>query len=1429
MSARRLLSVLIAIAVGLSTLPLGMAGLAEAYGDSFVERYEVYYEAWNEETGQMEDTLAMEGSDYLFTPIEGTTQVWFQMINPEIPLHALRIRAICWVGADQYIYTVYDMINQTDLLNLTDSEMMPVSLSLVDEMLQPAPVAGISVTASGNPPQMIGDPGAIDTQWDDQGAGDLDWNEPGTGDPNGYDQGTGDPNWNEPGEGDPSGYDQGTGDQNWNDLGTGDQGGNDADIGIANLDDQSAGDLYNANQNIGNEPEIDQDIANTEWNGDLDTTEYQEDQGGVVPFRATADLLDNVNTDTVGQPASDYARVLFGGTELYAVDFGGSENDPPIAMLPENTHVIFDKNNASRQPEIPGVSETYKLVTLVNNSMVGYVKESGVYVLTEDEKKIYMQTIQPQPLEKFDTDFLRIDAQGVVLTLETSGASPIAELSLNELVTYLPGSLVPSYCTDLTTGQQYVYVMTAGGQQGYIPKAAAKFLTSTEYQEYLSADVFPDSRPSDYAWARNATMYRMPGEAAQTLGAQAVVKLLEGAEYPVQRQDSQNRYRIQLFVEDYESGARGYVLMSQLQFDAAAEQYKNDQEAQKNAAPPMPQHDNEYARINDGGADLYRDLGITRIETLPKGTIVSYMNDQEKDKVRWLYVLVQGTNLAGNVDLSNVTFLTAQEKNIYEQEMTVGNTESNYAYVNVDGTPLYDKAFNANKGTRSRGDVVVFQASSQEPILLKDGKAMLRIELPNNDHAYIAKSAISFVSKAQEDEIRNPVVEAPVTYQPGTMRYGRISSSSRVFVRAAASDTSAEVARLTKDNIVLVTDRVAAGSDYWYKVVLSDSKTEGFIRSDLVTLVNDADNQLLDQTQSITPPKKEEPQPIPVPQPPAQQISGYMRAKQLAPLVDWPSVGAIMRAAVDKGTVLYVTGQQYGEDGKTLFHSTRYGETFGYIQATYMEALTPAELQAYLQSTLVTAPPAVTAPPVSSNMQSGYGLVLDNNVNFRTGTSTSSSALGKLSKNTIVRLVGETTVGDYVWYQAESGGKTGYLRGDYLMPLTVQQYLSVVSSPSYNQGGNVITPQATANTSGINTNTWSTPKPGASSGISFVTIPPLASASPDPNASASPDPSASPSIDPSASPGDGVGTATPTVDPLATLPPLENVDFPEQDTEGASPPSLLIILLVILLLGGGGGYGYYVYNNERKKKAKEAAQRNAAEARSKAQAAMQGTAGQPAVRRPVPPGAPQPGQQPGKPGQPGQPVKPGIPPQTAQRPGAPAQPGQPLRPNPYARPTQSGTGTPGQPRPGQTMQPGQPVQPGQQRPAQPGQARPMQPGQPGQPGQQPRQGTQPAGQARPMQPSQPQPGMARPPQPGQPPRTMEVTSTAPRAQVDGKPVQGVQPNPYARNTEGTDAVTPPQQPPRSQPTKPEAIDDDAPATDGESRRRRRRTDFTEGM
>ena len=949
-------------------------------------------------------------------------------------------------------------------------------------------------------------------------------------------------------------------------------------------------------------------------------------------------LLFEQSLEQMPSPETNQAKAKAEGVGVYALP-----GDPqPIQILGSENRITLVYDDPAASMRYDGDGRLWVLVSAEVNGEPyrGYMRYQDVDVLTQAEVDA-RDNPEPEPPEMEtmpnpETDQANVVVDGALLTSLPGGGNTLRLINAGTRVTFLQSDPYAMQ-NDPTNGKLYVYVQEPGGVKGYLYYKDVQFMTQAEVED---AKVKLPERET------NTLRILADGVAAKSS--------VNGADlFPVARGEyvsflhndssaSQNASDGSLWLYVEYNGQRGF-----LKYDAAQAAFltKAEEDALKPPPTPMPDHETDRLLVRAaGGVSLYAQAGGQTVAlTAPKDAVLDYQVSDSRpyqnlpDGSLWLYVSYNGQKGYLKYDAAQASFLTkAEEQQLFPPEKeTMPPPESDVLRVLSDSLTLYQAAGSQTAVTTVAKDTYLtyHAGDSHAQQHTQDGKLWLYVGVyGKNGYVQYNTSAMRFLSAQEAELYKNP----QTTFAPGTTGYAMVTKND-VQVRSSPAGSVSDKVNATA--VVKITELKTASDGYQYAFVeytaAGGATKNGWIRSDMMRLMTpDEINQYLNP---VTPPP-----PTSTP----TQVTGFMKTNvPYVPLLAWPNIGASPVAILpNAGTVVYVQQQEFGQD-KNTWCFVNYNGSLGYILYNYLTPMTTAEVNKYLNDSK--APVPTPAPTYSPNAFSGYALLVKNSVNFRSGASGSASVLRQLKQGTIVRVINEVSAEGYTWYQCESGGVTGYLRGDMISPLTVGQYQTIVSSQSYDQNGNIITPTATAKAS-IAPATWAPPG-GSSNPITFITIPPLVSASPSPT----PDPSASPTVDPLASPTgtDGaLGSLTPSPDPLATLPPPVEPTYPTQETSSFSPPGLLLALVVLLVIVAGGLYGYSVYNKARRKQAQEQAKRLADEARKKAQQAQIASGAQPAVRRPVPP------TQPGAPGTPGTPG---------------AQTPRPLA-NPYARPQGQG-------------------------------------------------------------------------------------------------------------------------------------------------------------
>ena len=447
-----------------------------------------------------------------------------------------------------------------------------------------------------------------------------------------------------------------------------------------------------------------------------------------------------------------------------------------------------------------------------------------------------------------------------------------------------------------------------------------------------------------------------------------------------------------------------------------------------------------------------------------------------------------------------------------------------------------------------------------------------------------------------------PITEPPMTAPPATdipataepEQYTGFALTNRtVALRTGISNADeAIIDRLEANELLVVSGQgYEQGTGAAWSIVSTLAGVSGMVPDSALTRINPQEAQYyLDRwavehatpTPDVTPTATMEP----------PQVAGYaMTIGDNVYFRNMPSTTSDIRDVLRQGVVVYVNGQQY-VDG-VAWHIVQYNSQWGYIRADMLRFMSPAEVQAYLNSQATPAPTLITTPqPYDPNGLSSYGYVTSSTVNFRKEASTSSSRIAVLRQYAMCLVLGTTEVNGTTWYHVRYNNQDGYLSGNFFRQMSIAEWEEFLGSSEYQQGiinntqtntnntGSTGSTGSTGTSGGVvspedqTVNTWTNPNSGLN--VSYQPFDPFATPEPIAQDTASPTETASP-------------TASPTIAPLPT------VQLPyEQEEEGGGSAVGWIIGVVLLLLIGGGGYAYVLYRqNKRRLAAQRAAQRRA--------------------------------------------------------------------------------------------------------------------------------------------------------------------------------------------------------------------------------------------
>ena len=1233
MAFRRLFCLMLALALLLPCTAFASPGLMDIT---------VYYQSGTDETGQPIVVSAVRGVDYDWAYTDQTqTRIWIQVLPGSlVPLNYVRITALIDDGMGGVSeYTYFDVMTGQEWLNLETSETTPLALQL--RSADGATIQGDTLTLSYNAYTPGGTvdptPPAVETPA-------IEYEQlPAYEDPRGRVTGQNAALYSAP---------------------NGDY--------VASV---SADALVTFQQ--GMEFSTQHDAQGGLWclvaledgtQGYLKMSEFRF---------LTADeayQLDHPQ-QSWEEPETPYAVV--GGNGAMGYDAYGQPaydaNGQPVTLLPDarvyyTGNRFYDANNRILM----------EVVLLPEGTQSAYIYLDDVsYFMNTQQATEYQESLKEQ-MPEHETDFLR-----------PNGGAPLRSADGSESGSYFSGEEVLRLTGEsFHIGNTLVLGVSVhpDGASGYVTLSdISHFMTQQEVTQWEEAqkEQMPEHetdflRPNGGAPLRSAD----GSESGSYFSGEEVLRLT-GESFHIGN-------TLVLGVSVHPDGASGYVTLSDISHFMTQQEVTQWEEAQKEQ---MPEHENEYARTGQNGAPIYNANGQLTGQTLEAGVTLCYTGESlYSGNTLLVCMLVQPENqVSYYLPVGSLQFLTNAERDEYlesllpdptqpptqppteaptaspteapttspteppKQEMPAVSNTYGYAEINAGGATLY----NANltqAGTLSAHAVVQYQPNANK-LYDPNGRLLVYVTQQNGASGYVMVDNMTFLSQAEAEEIANPQ-EDPVPQATGHAYV----LGNNVSMRRSPSATSAATGTVNANNVVKLdgSERDGNGNIWHYATYTSGATTlSGWIASSSLQIMTAEQEEAYLREQQATQP----PQPTqtataqPTSSPTTQPVRGYMVVTntQFAPLLLWNDVGAPVKSYLNNGDVVYVD-TQITQNGISFNHvvTDKTGE-WGYILADYLRAMTQQELNEYFQQSTPQTP-SPSAPNYNTGDFSGYALLTSNNVNFRKSPSMSGGRHSQLKQGTLVRVLNEVSAEGYTWYQCESGGVIGYLRGDMLSLLTIREYQLVRTNSSYTQSGSIITPTSTANTSGISSSIWATARPNATSGITFVTLPPMSSASPSPSPSASPSASAqaSSSPSPSASPSGGVGgfvTISPS-DPDASFgPTTAPTGFPVEETSGPSLTGLWVALGLLLVLGAGGMYGYSVYNKSRRQQAEQRAKRLSEQAQRTGQSGER-----PAVRRPAPPVTP---------------------------PGAAAQQQRrdSRQPNPYARPqTPARDGASGMPR-----------------------------------------------------------------------------------------------------------------------------------------------------
>ena len=767
-------------------------------------------------------------------------------------------------------------------------------------------------------------------------------------------------------------------------------------------------------------------------------------------------------------------------------------------------------------------------------------------------------------------------------------------------------------------GALWCQVQLEQGLPGYIPLSSMQFINESEYIEATATPVPQEQLPE------NATAYAKTSYAVSLVdqNGSVLASLNEGAamRFTGERfNDNTGALWCQVQLQD---GTTGYIPLSSMQFI-------NESEYMDAIKQPMPAHETNFAWTDEGSA-LYDDNGDV-IGSLSGSEPVEYDGSEPiYDEQGAPWVLVRQGEKQGYVKAGTLRFMSHEEYEEYtkpKETETPAPTEAPTAAPTQEPTPVPTE--------------VPTPVPTEAPVpTVTPAPTEAPTAAPTQEPAPVPTE----VPTPVPTEAPVPTV-TPAPTAPAVSGYANITSN-RVNVRQQPNANSSVVGSQLNASDVVYIQRTALDEQnrVWYYCKIGQTDQFGWISADYVRkMTADEEENYLRQLDKHTAAPTQTPTqaPTPVPTQPgtvSNPVTGYKKALYDIPLLDWNNIGAPSSRIIKKGTVLWTEEQVYDANGVKLDHVVVLDSSYtGFVNSEYVAQMTTQEINDYYYNKNNPRPTSTTyyIPSDYGNNFSGYAQVTTSGgtVNFRSLPSMSgSNVLARLNNRSLVRVMGQMSTRDgYTWYQCESNGQAGYVRGDFLNLLSVSDYTTILATGAYTS--NNATVKVTATAKNIQQTTWTTPKPQPTQGTSVIiginpgsavtgptnrVIPTL---TPTATPTVVPTPTLTTTLAPTATAAggaQGIGvqlTPTPSASPLPTE---TAVAFPTEKNKGFSGTGLIVALAVLLVVVAGGFYGYSVYNKSRRRQAEERARRMAAERQQQ----------RPAVRRPEPPVTPQSAQKP---------------------------------------------------------------------------------------------------------------------------------------------------------------------------------------------------------
>ncbi len=428
--------------------------------------------------------------------------------------------------------------------------------------------------------------------------------------------------------------------------------------------------------------------------------------------------------------------------------------------------------------------------------------------------------------------------------------------------------------------------------------------------------------------------------------------------------------------------------------------------------PEEPEQQVGYARVQASPANLRTAPGGRTLAQVNQDEVV-YVTGQVLDiaKIVWHRVVVESTGAEGMIRADQLHVMDDQEVTAYLGESIAAPTATPEPVPTLALQITTEATMEPTAEPTAAPTLELIQAPTQEPTQVSTQEptpvptpAPTLTPLPTQPPTQVPTLVLS-----------KPTA-IPTAYPAARNGYGMVQGSP-VYLRGEPNGAS--LLELANGQIVFVSGQAYdADGVAWHRVTMDYTTTAGYVRSDFVRFLSDAEVAAYFAT------------PAPATQAPVVSTIGYARANYSGvPVYSVPNYAVSSFYALSRGDALYIYSQLSDYQGNWWYY-IQSGGVFGYIPMMDVTLMTAAETEAYLKS-LRQKPSATEAPLPTLNPVESYAVVKKDNVNFRDKPA-GKTVLRRVDTGVVARLLQPDPVfeKDYNWYYVQIGDKVGYLRED---------------------------------------------------------------------------------------------------------------------------------------------------------------------------------------------------------------------------------------------------------------------------------------------------------------------------------------------------------------------------------------------------------------